>query len=170
MKKSKRLFLLDAYALIYRAYFAFIKNPRVNSKGINTSAVFGFANSLIEIINKEEPTHLAVVFDTQQPTGRHIEYPEYKAQREEMPEDLRSSLPYIDRLLEVFSIPKLFKDGFEADDLIGTLAKKAEKEGFQVFMMTPDKYFAQLVSNNIFMYISKFLCFSVAGMVFKISI
>ena len=152
MENSKNLFLLDAYALIYRAYFAFANNPRINSKGVNTSAVFGFTNSLIEIIKKEEPTHLAVVFDTKKPTERHIEYPEYKAQREEMPDGLREGLPYIDKLLEAFNIPKLFKDGFEADDVIGTLAKKAEQEGFQVFMMTLDKDFAQLVSENIFMY------------------
>ena len=152
MKNQKKLFLLDAYALIYRAYFAFIKNPRVNSKGINTSAVFGFTNSLLEILRKESPTHLAVVFDTNKPTERHVQYPEYKAQREKMPEELRDSLPYIDRLLEAFNIPKLYKDGYEADDVIGTVAKRAEKEGFKVYMMTPDKDFAQLVSENIFMY------------------
>ena len=152
MHLQKKLFLLDAYALIYRAYFAFIKNPRVNSKGLDTSAIFGFANTLIEIIKKEKPTHLAVVFDTKEPTKRHIEYPKYKAHREAMPEALRDSLPYIDKLLEAFNIPKLFKSGFEADDVVGTLAKQAEKEGFQVYMMTSDKDFAQLVSDNIFMY------------------
>jgi DNA polymerase-1 len=152
MKNEKKLFLLDAFALIYRAYFAFIKNPRINSKGLNTSAVFGFTNSLIEVIKKENPTHLAVVFDTKKPTERHIEFPEYKAHREAMPDGLRDALPYIDKLLEALNIPKLYKDGFEADDVIGTLAKKAEQDGFQVYMMTSDKDFAQLVSENIFMY------------------
>ena len=152
MDSQKKLFLIDAYALIYRAYFAFIKNPRINSKGINTSAVFGFTNSLLEVIQKEKPTHLAVVFDTSKPTGRHVEFPQYKANREEMPNDLRSSLPYIDQLLEAFNIPKIFKDGFEADDIIGTIAQVAERDGFHVYMMTPDKDFAQLVSSNIFIY------------------
>ncbi len=152
MNVPKKIFLLDAYALIYRAYFAFIKNPRINSKGVDTSAVFGFTNTLIEVIKKENPTHLAVVFDTKEPTQRHIEYPQYKAHREAMPEPLRDSLPYIDKLLEALNIPKLFKSGFEADDIVGTLAKQAEKEGFQVYMMTSDKDFAQLVSENIFMY------------------
>ena len=150
--KNKKLFLLDAYALIYRAYFAFINNPRISSNGLNTSAVFGFTNSLLEIIKKENPTHLAVVFDTKEATERHIIYPEYKAQREAMPEGIKEALPYIDRLLEAFNVLKIFKNGFEADDVIGTIAKKAEKEGFQVFMMTPDKDFAQLVSENIFIY------------------
>jgi DNA polymerase I len=152
MKSEKKLFLLDAFALIYRAYFAFAKNPRINSKGLDTSAVFGFVNTLVEVIKKENPTHLAVVFDTKKPTERHIEYPEYKAHREAMPDGLRDALPYIDKLLEAFNIPKLYKDGYEADDVVGTLAKKAEKAGFQVYMMTSDKDFAQLVSDNIFMY------------------
>ncbi len=152
MKSEKKLFLLDAFALIYRAYFAFAKNPRINSKGLDTSAVFGFVNTLVEVIKKENPTHLAVVFDTKKPTERHIEYPEYKAHREAMPDGLRDALPYVDKLLEAFNIPKLYKDGYEADDVVGTLAKKAEKEGFQVYMMTSDKDFAQLVSDNIFMY------------------
>ena len=152
MKEEKKLFLLDAFALIYRAYFAFAKNPRINSKGLDTSAVFGFVNTLNEVIRKEKPTHIAVVFDRPTPTLRHIEYPEYKAHRETMPEGLRDALPYIDKLLEAFNNPKLYKDGFEADDVIGTLAKKAEKEGFQTYMMTSDKDFAQLVSKNIFMY------------------
>ena len=152
MKSEKKLFLLDAYALIYRAYFAFAKNPRINSKGLDTSAIFGFVNTLVEVIKKEKPTHIAVVFDTKKPTERHIEFPEYKAHREAMPDGLRDALPYIDRLLEAFNIPKLYKDGFEADDVVGTLAQKAEKEGFQVYMMTSDKDFAQLVTENIFMY------------------
>jgi len=152
MQDNKKLFLLDAFALIYRAYFAFIKNPRINSKGLNTSAIFGFVNTLIEVINKQHPSHIAVVFDTKKPTARHIEYPEYKAHREAMPEGISEALSYIDQFLAAMKIPKLFKDGFEADDVIGTLAKKAEKEGFQVYMMTSDKDFAQLVSDNIFMY------------------
>jgi len=152
MKSEKKLFLLDAFALIYRAYFAFAKNPRINSKGLDTSAIFGFTNSLVEVINKQKPTHLAVVFDTPKPTQRHIDYPEYKAQREAMPEGISNALPYIDQLLEAFNIPKLYKDGYEADDVIGTIAKKAEKAGYQVYMMTSDKDFAQLVSENIFMY------------------
>ena len=152
MQDNKKLFLLDAFALIYRAYFAFIKNPRINSKGLNTSAIFGFTNTLIEVINKQNPTHLAVVFDTKKPTQRHIDFPQYKAHREAMPEGISEALPYIDKLLEAMKIPKLYKDGFEADDVIGTLAKKAEQEGFQVYMMTSDKDFAQLVSENIFMY------------------
>jgi len=152
MKEEKKLFLLDAFALIYRAYFAFAKNPRINSKGLDTSAVFGFVNTLNEVIRKEKPTHIAVIFDRPTPTLRHIQYPEYKAHREAMPDGLRDALPYIDKLLEAFNITKLYKDGFEADDVIGTLAKKAEKEGFQTYMMTSDKDFAQLVSENIFMY------------------
>ena len=152
MKSEKKLFLLDAFALIYRAYFAFAKNPRINSKGLDTSAIFGFTNSLVEVINKQKPTHLAVVFDTPKPTQRHVDYPEYKAQREAMPEGISNALPYIDQLLEAFNIPKLYKDGYEADDVIGTIAKKAEKAGYQVYMMTSDKDFAQLVSENIFMY------------------
>jgi len=152
MKAEKKLFLLDAFALIYRAYFAFAKNPRINSKGLDTSAIFGFVNTLNEVIRKEKPTHLAVIFDTKKPTERHIEFPQYKAHREAMPDGLRDALPYIDILLEAYNIPKLFVDGFEADDVIGTLAKKAEQEGFQTYMMTSDKDFAQLVSDNIFMY------------------
>ena len=127
MKSEKKLFLLDAFALIYRAYFAFAKNPRINSKGLDTSAIFGFTNSLVEVINKQKPTHLAVVFDTPKPTQRHVDYPEYKAQREAMPEGISNALPYIDRLLEAFNIPKLYKDGYEADDVIGTIAKKQKR-------------------------------------------
>ena len=143
MKNEKKLFLLDAFALIYRAYFAFIKNPRINSKGLDTSAVFGFVNTLNEVIKKENPSHIAVVFDRKKQTQRHIDYPEYKAHWEAMPDGLRDALPYIDTLLEAFNIPKLYMDGYEADDVIGTLAKKAEQEGFQVYMMTSDKDFAQ---------------------------
>ena len=152
MYNDKKLFLLDGYALIYRAYFAFIKNPRVNSKGLNTSAVFGFTNTLLEVIKKQKPSHIAVVFDTKHPTERHDEYPQYKANREAMPEGLSESLPYIFKLLESLNIQVLSKDGYEADDIIGTIAKSEEKKGYQVYMMTSDKDFAQLVSDNIFMY------------------
>ena len=152
MGEGKKLFLLDAFALIYRGYFAFAKNPRINSKGLDTSAIYGFTNSLVEVIKKQKPTHIAVVFDTPKPTQRHVDFPDYKAQREAMPEGISNALPYIDKLLEALNIPKLYKDGFEADDVIGTLAKKAEKKGYQVYMMTSDKDFAQLVSENIFMY------------------
>ena len=149
---EKKLFLLDAFALIYRAHFAFIKNPRINSKGLNTSAVFGFCNTLLELLNKENPTHIAVVFDAPAVTNRELEYSEYKANREEMPEDLRMAIPYVKQLIDAFNIPSIMLNGYEADDLIGTLAKKAEKRGFATYMMTPDKDFAQLVSQNIFMY------------------
>jgi DNA polymerase-1 len=152
MAQVKKLFLIDAFALIYRSYFAFSKNPRINSKGVETSAVLGFVNSLVEVIKKENPTHIAVVFDTPKATVRHIEYSEYKANREAMPEGISVALPYIDQLLEAFNISKLFADGYEADDVIGTLAKKAEKQGFTTYMMTPDKDFAQLVSENTLLY------------------
>lgn len=148
----KKLFLLDAMSLVYRAYYAFSKNHRINSKGMNTSAIFGFANTLIDILNNENPTHIAVVFDTPAPTVRHEIFPEYKAQRLEVPEDIIVSIPYIKRLTEGFNIKVLAKDGYEADDIIGTMAKSAEAQGFKVFMMTPDKDFGQLVSENIFIY------------------
>ena len=151
-KSDKKLFLFDAFALIYRAYFAFAKNPRINSKGQDTSAVFGLINTLMDVQTKEEPTHWAICFDTSEPTLRHIEYKEYKAQREAMPEGISSAIPYIFKLLEALNIPVIAKPGFEADDVIGTLAKKAEQEGFITYMMTPDKDFAQLVSDNIYMY------------------
>ena len=149
---DKKLFLFDAFALIYRAYFAFAKNPRINSKGQDTSAILGLVNTLMDVQMKEQPSHWAICFDTSEPTERHIEYKEYKAQREAMPEGISTALPYIFELLEAFNIPVIAKPGFEADDIIGTLAKKAEKEGFTTYMMTPDKDFAQLVSENIFMY------------------
>jgi len=152
MPETKKLFLLDAMALIYRAYFALNKNPRINSKGLNTSAILGFANTLFEVIKKEKPTHIGVAFDTIAPTVRHVEYTEYKATREKMPEDIAISIPIIKQLIEIMNIPILFVDGYEADDVIGTLSKRAEKEGFEVYMMTPDKDFGQLVSENIFMY------------------
>ncbi|TKC57988.1 DNA polymerase I [Pedobacter hiemivivus] len=148
----KRLFLLDGMALIYRAHFALSKNPRFTSAGVNTSAVMGFANTLMEILKKENPTHIAVVFDTAAPTERHTDFEAYKAHRQSMPEDLSAALPYVFKLIEGFKIPVITKDGYEADDIIGTLAKEAEQKGFQVFCMTPDKDFAQLVSENIFIY------------------
>ena len=147
-----RLFLLDAYALIYRSYFAFINAPRVNSKGLNTSTMLGFVNTLEQLLKNENPTHIAIAFDMRAPTFRHDMFPEYKAHRDEMPEDIRKSIPYIREIIKGYRIPILEKEGFEADDVIGTLAKTAEKEGFQVYMVTPDKDYAQLVSKNIFMY------------------
>lgn len=156
-KPDKKLFLLDAMALIYRAHFAFSKNPRVNSKGMNTSAVFGFVNSLLEILKKEKPTHIGVAFDTSAPTFRHEEFPAYKAQREETPEDIRVAIPIIKDVVKAFNIPVLQLDGFEADDIIGTFAKAAARDGFEVFMMTPDKDYAQLVEEHIYLYKPAFM-------------
>lgn len=152
MTQRKKLFLLDGMALVYRAYFAFSQNPRITSYGFNTSAIFGYANTVLDILKKENPTHIGVSFDTAEPTARHIEFEAYKAHREEMPEDISKALPYIMRLTEAFNIPILVKPGFEADDIIGTLAKKAELQDFDVYMMTPDKDFGQLVSEHIFIY------------------
>jgi len=152
MEVKKKLFLLDAMALIYRSYFAFSKNPRINSKGLNTSAVLGFANTLLDVLKNQQPTHIAIAFDTKAPTVRHDTFVEYKANREKMPEDLSASIPYVVELIKGFNIPILKLDGYEADDIIGTIAKVAEKEGFTTFMMTPDKDFGQLVSDNIFMF------------------
>lgn len=149
---SKKLYLLDGMALIYRAHFALSKSPRFTTNGLNTSAVFGFANTLLELIRRESPSHIAVVFDTAAPTERHTDYVEYKAHREAMPEDLSLAIPYVFQLIEGFNIPVITMDGYEADDIIGTLAKQAEKEGFDVYCMTPDKDFAQLVSEHIFIY------------------
>ena len=151
-ENKKELWLLDAYALIYRAYFAFSQNQMINSKGLNTSAIYGFTSTLFDVLSNNKPSHIAVVFDTSAPTERHIEYPEYKANRDEMPDDIRTAIPYIKRIIEGFHIPILLSDGFEADDIIGTLAKKAEENGYTTYMMTPDKDFGQLVSENIFMY------------------
>src|SRR5882757_10136972 len=148
----KKLFLLDGMALIYRAHFALSKSPRFTSGGLNTSAIMGFTNTLLEVLRKERPTHMAVVFDTEAPTERHTDYEAYKAHREAMPEDLSKALPYIFKVILGFNIPVITSDGFEADDIIGTLAKKAEKQGYQVYCMTPDKDFGQLVSENIFVY------------------
>ncbi|MBV2226076.1 MAG: DNA polymerase I [Sphingobacterium mizutaii] len=148
----KKLFLLDGMALIYRAYFALSKTPRITSYGLNTGAIMGFTNTLLDVLNNQKPSHIAVVFDTAAPTNRHLEFEAYKAQREKMPEDLAASIPYIYRLIEGFNIPIITMDGFEADDIIGTLAKKGEKKDFKVYCMTPDKDFGQLVSDNIFIY------------------
>lgn len=152
MSQSKRLFLLDAYALIFRGYYAFIKNPRINSKGVDTSAIFGFMNSLLDVIRRERPDHLAVCFDKGGSVARTEIFTDYKANRDETPEAIRIAVPYIQNILKEMHIPVIEKEGFEADDIIGTLAKQAEKEGFQTYMVTPDKDFAQLVSENIFMY------------------
>ena len=147
-----KLFLLDAYALIYRSYYAFIKNPRINSKGLNTSAIVGFVNTLYEVLTKEHPTHLGVAFDTHGPTFRSEVYPAYKAQREATPEDIKRAVPIIKDLLKAWNIPILQVDGYEADDVIGTLATKAGQEGVQTYMLTPDKDYGQLVTNNVFIF------------------
>jgi DNA polymerase I len=149
---QKRLYLLDAYALIFRGYFAFIKNPRINSKGMDTSAIMGFMNALMDVIKRDKPDHLAVAFDKGGSTYRYEMYQEYKAHRDETPEAIKIAVPYIQELLKAMHIPIVEVAGFEADDLIGTIAKQAEKQNYQVFMVTPDKDFAQLVSENIFMY------------------
>ena len=146
-----RLFLLDAYALIYRSYYAFLKNPRINSKGLNTSAIMGFVNTLNEVITKEQPTYMAVAFDHGK-TFRHEAFPAYKAQREETPEDIRASVPIIKDILEAYHIPVLQADGFEADDVIGTLATTAGREGIETYMLTPDKDYGQLVGGNVYIY------------------
>jgi DNA polymerase-1 len=149
---SKKLFLLDAYALIYRAYYAFIRNPRINSKGLNTSAIFGFANSLLEIITKENPSHIAVVFDPAGPTFRHEMYTAYKAHREETPEDIRKAIPIIKAMLEAMNVAIIEQPGFEADDVIGTLSVIATENGFTTYMVTPDKDYAQLVTEKALIY------------------
>lgn len=149
---EKKLFLLDAFALIFRAYYALIRNPRITSKGKNTNAQFGFTNTLIDLLNKQKPSHMAVCFDTKAPTERHTDYAEYKANRQEAPEDLLASLPDIKKIILGLNIPVIETDGFEADDVIGTLAKQAELVGYQVYMVTPDKDYGQLVSDNIKIY------------------
>ena len=152
MNSTDKLFLLDAYALIYRAYYAFIKNPRINSKGFNTSAILGFVNTLEEVLKKENPTHIGVAFDPSGPTFRHEAYEQYKAQREETPEAIRLSVPIIKDIIRAYRIPILEVPGYEADDVIGTLATEAGKQGITTYMMTPDKDYGQLVSDNVFMY------------------
>jgi len=149
---DKRLYLLDAFALIFRAYYALIRSPRITSKGKNTNAQFGFTNALIDLLKKQKPTHIAICFDTAAPTERHLDFADYKANRQEAPEDLIASLPDIRKIIEGFNIPIIENDGFEADDVIGTLAKQAEKAGYEVFMVTPDKDYGQLVSENIKIY------------------
>ncbi len=156
MDQNSKLFLLDAYALIYRAYYAFIKNPRVNSKGFNTSAVLGFVNTLEEVLKKENPTHIGVAFDPSGPTFRHEAYEQYKAQREETPEAIRLSVPIIKDIIRAYRIPILEVAGFEADDVIGTLATEAGLQGINTFMMTPDKDYGQLVTDRVFMYRPKY--------------
>ena len=152
MSDNNRLFLVDAYALIFRGYYAFIKNPRINSNGLDTSAIMGFMNSLLDVIKRERPDHLAVCFDKGGSVARNEAFPAYKANRDATPEAIKIAVPYIYKILEAMQIPIMVKEGYEADDVIGTLAKKAEKQGYQTFMVTPDKDFAQLVSENIFMY------------------
>lgn len=149
---SKKLFLLDGMALIFRAHFALMRSPRINSKGINTNAPMGFLNALLDVLQKEQPTHIAVAFDTSAPTFRHERYPEYKAHRQETPEDIVTAIPIVKRLVQAFRIPLLEIDGYEADDVIGTFAKRAAREDFEVYMMTPDKDYAQLVEEHIYMY------------------
>lgn len=151
-----KLFLIDAYALIYRSYYAFIKNPRINSKGVNTSAIFGFINTLEDILKREQPTHIAVAFDPKGPTFRHEAFEQYKAQREETPEVIRQSVPVIKEIIQAYRIPILEVPYYEADDVIGTVAKQAASEGFDVYMMTPDKDYGQLVADHIYMYRPKF--------------
>ena len=149
---DKKLWLLDAYALIFRAYYAFIRNPRINSKGLNTSAMFGFTNVLVDVLDNQNPTHIAVCFDHKSQTLRAQEHAFYKANRDATPEDIKLSEPWIRKIIEAYGIPILEAEGYEADDVIGTLAKKAAKEGYEVYMMTPDKDYAQLVEDKIFMY------------------
>ena len=151
-----KLFLLDAYALIYRAYYAFIKNPRINSKGFNTSAILGFVNTLEDVLKKENPTHIGVAFDPRGKTFRHEAYEQYKAQREETPEVIRSSVPVIKEIIKAYNIPVFEVPGYEADDVVGTLAKQAEKRGIITYMMTPDKDYGQLVSDTVFIYRPKY--------------
>ncbi|NCC87563.1 MAG: DNA polymerase I, partial [Clostridia bacterium] len=149
---KNKIFFLDAYALIFRSYYAFIKNPRVNSKGLNTSAIFGFVNTLEEILKKEMPSHVGVAFDPSGPNFRHEMYKDYKANRDATPEDIKLSIPYIKQILDAYNIPVIEVAGFEADDVIGTLAKTFASTESTVYMMTPDKDYAQLVDENIFMY------------------
>ena len=151
-----KLLLIDAYALIYRSYYALIKSPRINSKGFNTSAVFGFVNILEDVLRREQPTHVAVGFDPQGPTFRHEAFEQYKAQREETPEVIRLSVPVIRDIIDAYRIPILEVPRFEADDVIGTVARQAAAQGFEVYMMTPDKDYGQLVADHIYMYRPKY--------------
>src|SRR5678815_5582806 len=151
-RMSKKLFLLDALALVFRAYYALIRNPRITSKGKNTNAQFGFTNTIIDLIKNQKPTHMAVCFDTAEPTERHTDFADYKAQRQEAPEDLTASIPDIKRIISALNIPVIESHGYEADDVIGTLAKQAEKAGYEVYMVTPDKDYGQLVTDKIKIY------------------
>ena len=152
MDSNNKLFLLDAYALIYRAYYALIRNPRINSKGFNTSAILGFVNTLEEVLKKENPTHIGVAFDPAGPTFRHDAYPAYKAQREATPEDIKRAVPQIKAILKAYRIPILEQPGYEADDVIGTLATQAASQHIDTYMVTPDKDYAQLVRPGVSMY------------------
>ena len=152
MQEKKKIYFIDAYALIFRGYYAFIKNPIVNSKGFNTSAIYGFMNSLLDLIKREKPEYVAVCFDKGGSASRSEIFPDYKANRLETPEAITLGIPYIKKILNAMDISSIEIEGYEADDIIGTLAKKAEKNDFNVFMVTPDKDFAQLVSKNIFIY------------------
>src|SRR5688572_3476342 len=145
---SKKLFLLDAYALIFRAYYALIRAPRLTSKGKNTNAQFGFTNTLVELITKQKPSHMAVCFDTHAPTERHTDFADYKANRQEAPEDILAAVPDIKKIVEGFNVPCMELDGFEADDVIGTLSKQAASAGYEVYMVTPDKDYGQLVTEK----------------------
>ena len=147
-----KLFLIDAYALIYRSYYALLRSPRINSKGVNTSAVFGFVNILEDVLKRENPTYVAVAFDPPGPTFRHEAFEQYKAQREETPEVIRQSVPIIRKIIGAYNIPILEVPHYEADDVIGTIARQAAAEGFDVYMMTPDKDYGQLVADHIYMY------------------
>ena len=172
---KNKLFLLDAMALLYRAHFAFIRAPRVTSSGLNTSAIFGFTNSLLELINKEDPSHLAVVWDTSAPTFRHVEYPEYKANREAMPEDMKVARPYVHKMMEILKVSEFALDGFEADDLIGTISAQVDPDKYEVYMVTPDKDYAQLVKENVFLYRPNsrgggFTCLDVEGVIQKFGV
>ncbi|MEI2739141.1 MAG: 5'-3' exonuclease H3TH domain-containing protein [Chitinophagaceae bacterium] len=149
---EKKVFLLDAFALVFRAYYALIRNPRLTSKGKNTNAQFGFTNALVELITKQKPSHMAVCFDTSAPTERHTDFADYKANRQETPEDISAAVPDIKKIIEAFNIPVIAIDGYEADDVIGTLSKKGEKAGYEVYMVTPDKDYGQLVSKKIKIY------------------
>src|SRR5574339_1008220 len=149
---SKKLFLLDALALVFRAYYALLRNPRITSKGKNTNAQFGFTNTLLELINNQKPTHIAVCFDTEAPTERHTDYEDYKANRQEAPEDLIPAIPDIKKIIQGFNIPVMEVDGYEADDVIGTLSRQAAKAGYEVFMVTSDKDYGQLVNDNVKIY------------------
>ncbi len=157
-KPQKKLFLLDALALIYRAHFAFNKNPRISSKGVNTSAIFGFMNSMMEVLLKEKPTHIGVAFDHSKKTFRHEQFPMYKATRQSQPEDISVAIPYIKQIIEAMNIPMLIMPGYEADDIIGTLAHRAHATGeFETYMMTPDKDYGQLVNDSVFIYKPAFM-------------